>query len=157
MTLPSQVDVVPPARRGRAGPWRAGGGRRVESIGAVRGPGVILVDVPQDAAAVQEETFGPDPDRDQVSDVEEAVRLANGTRYGLGAAVFSKGRGEAIARRLRGGMASVNAVVAYAGWPGCRSAGSATPVSAGSTARTGCASSPGRRRSPGSGSRRRST
>jgi len=46
----------------------------------------------------------------------------------LGAAVFSKGRGEAIARRLRGGMASVNAVVAYAGVAGLPFGGSATPV-----------------------------
>jgi aldehyde dehydrogenase (NAD+) len=51
----------------------------------------------------------------RVSDVDEAVRLANGTRYGLGAAVFSRSRGEAIARRIRSGMASVNGIVAYAG------------------------------------------
>ncbi len=71
--------------------------------------------MPHDAPAVQEETFGPTLTVTRVSDVDEAVRLANGTRYGLGAAVFSRSRGEAIARRIRGGMASVNAVVAYAG------------------------------------------
>jgi acyl-CoA reductase-like NAD-dependent aldehyde dehydrogenase len=118
MTLPSQVDVV---RRHVEDALARGGRAVVGGVESIRPPyvdPVILVDVPEDAAAVQEETFGPTLTVTRVSDVEEAVRLANGTRYGLGAAVFSKGRGEAIARRLRGGMASVNAVVAYAGVAG---------------------------------------
>jgi acyl-CoA reductase-like NAD-dependent aldehyde dehydrogenase len=75
---------------------------------------VLLVDVPEDALAVQEETFGPTLTVSRVSDVDEAIRLANGTPYGLAAAVFSKSRGEAIARRMRSGMASVNSVLTYA-------------------------------------------
>ena len=118
MTLPSQVEVV---RRHVEDALARGGRAIVGGPGSIRPPyvdPVILLDVPQDAAAVQEETFGPTLTVSRVSDVEEAVRLANGTRYGLGAAVFSRSRGEAIARRIRCGMASVNAVVAFAGVAG---------------------------------------
>jgi acyl-CoA reductase-like NAD-dependent aldehyde dehydrogenase len=118
MTLPSQVDVV---RRHVEDALARGGRALVGGPESIRPPyvaPVILVDVPEDAAAVQEETFGPTLTVSRVSDVEEAVRLANGTRYGLGAAVFSRSRGEAIARRIRSGMASVNAVIAFAGVAG---------------------------------------
>jgi len=114
MTLPSQLEVV---RRHVADALARGGRAVVGGVESVRPPyvdPVILVDVPEDAAAVQEETFGPTLTVTRVSDVEQAVRLVNGTRYGLAAAVFSKSRGEAIARRIRSGMVSVNAVVAFA-------------------------------------------
>jgi aldehyde dehydrogenase (NAD+) len=52
-----------------------------------------------------------------VRDVEEALRLANDTRYGLAATVFSRSRGEELARRLRAGMVSVNSVIAFAAVP----------------------------------------
>ena len=48
---------------------------------------------------------------------DEAIERANGTPYGLGAAVFSANRGEAIAARLRCGMVSVNSVVTFATVP----------------------------------------
>jgi aldehyde dehydrogenase (NAD+) len=50
--------------------------------------------------------------------MDEAVELANASRYGLGATVFSAKRGAEIARRLRSGMTSVNSVISYAGVPG---------------------------------------
>ena len=53
----------------------------------------------------------------KVSDVEEAIALANDTRYGLGGAVFGKARGMEIARRLRTGMVSVNGTLSFAGLP----------------------------------------
>jgi aldehyde dehydrogenase (NAD+) len=49
--------------------------------------------------------------------MDEAVELANGTRYGLAGAVFAKKNGMAIAERIRSGMTSINAVAAYAGVP----------------------------------------
>ena len=52
----------------------------------------MLVDVPEDAAAVREETFGPTLTVTRVADVDEAVELANATAYGLGGAVFAKHR-----------------------------------------------------------------
>jgi acyl-CoA reductase-like NAD-dependent aldehyde dehydrogenase len=57
-----------------------------------------------------EETFGPVLPIMKVSDVDEAVRLANDTRYGLDASVFTKdvAKGERVARRLSTGAACVN-------------------------------------------------
>jgi aldehyde dehydrogenase (NAD+) len=54
----------------------------------------------------------------RVSSMEEAVRLANATAYGLGSAVFSRRRGTELARMLRTGMTSVNNVAGFAGIPG---------------------------------------
>jgi acyl-CoA reductase-like NAD-dependent aldehyde dehydrogenase len=78
---------------------------------------VVIVDVPEDSTAVTEETFGPLIVVNRVPDVDEAVRRANGTGYGLGATVFSRGRGEEIAAQLRCGMVAVNGVISFAGIP----------------------------------------
>ena len=51
----------------------------------------------------------------RVRTVDEAIELANRSRYGLGATVFAKARGMEIASRIRSGMTSVNGVVAFAG------------------------------------------
>ncbi|GAA3366894.1 aldehyde dehydrogenase family protein [Saccharopolyspora gregorii] len=42
------------------------------------------------------------------------MRLANATEFGLAATVFSRGRGMEIARRIRAGATSVNAVLGFA-------------------------------------------
>ena len=57
-----------------------------------------------------EETFGPTLPIMKVRDADEAVRLANDSRYGLNSSVFSKdiAKGEAVARRLEAGNACVN-------------------------------------------------
>jgi acyl-CoA reductase-like NAD-dependent aldehyde dehydrogenase len=118
MTMPSQVDVV---RRHIEDALARGARAVVGGPESVRPPyisPVVLVDVPEDAAAMQEETFGPTLTVSRVSDVDEAIRRVNGTPYGLGAAVFSKSRGEAIARQMRSGMASVNSVLTFSGVAG---------------------------------------
>jgi len=73
----------------------------------------ILVDVPADALAATEETFGPTLAVVKVADTEQAIALINAGPYGLGSAVFSRGRGEAIARRLRVGMTSINDALTF--------------------------------------------
>jgi acyl-CoA reductase-like NAD-dependent aldehyde dehydrogenase len=57
-----------------------------------------------------EETFGPTLPIMKVADVEEAIRLANESPYGLGASVFTKdvAKGEQVARRIHAGAANVN-------------------------------------------------
>jgi aldehyde dehydrogenase (NAD+) len=73
----------------------------------------ILVDVPGDALAATEETFGPVLSIVRVRDTDEAISRINAGQYGLGSAVFSREHGEAIARRLRVGMTSVNDALAF--------------------------------------------
>jgi succinate-semialdehyde dehydrogenase / glutarate-semialdehyde dehydrogenase len=114
-TMPAQLDVI---RRHVDDALARGGRAVVGGADAVRPPyahPTVLVDVPEDAAAVTEETFGPTLTVTRVATVDEAVEKANASPYGLGAAVFARSGGEDIARRIRSGMASVNSVLSYAG------------------------------------------
>ncbi len=120
MTLPDQASVV----RRHVEDALARGGTPVvggpESIGdRIIGP-IVLCDVPEDSAAVLEETFGPTVVVNPVRDLDEAVDRANGTPYGLAASLFggSPQRLRAAADRLRVGMVSINSWVMYAGVPG---------------------------------------
>ena len=69
-----------------------------------------MVDVDHTMKIMSEETFGPTLPIMKVSDVEEAVRLANDSTYGLQASVWTSdvGRGEAVARRIEAGVVCVN-------------------------------------------------
>ena len=111
----------------------------------------MLVDVDQSMSCMREETFGPTLPVMKVRDVEEAIRLANDSSYGLSASVWTRdrARGEQIARRLEVGAVNVNDmftnVVAFP----CHKAAGRSPASAhGSVAHTGFASTAARRRSP---------
>ena len=78
----------------------------------------VLLDVPEDCPAVTEETFGPTLTIAKVPDMDEAVRRANASSYGLGAAVFSRAHGTQLARRIRAGLVAVNSVtISLAGMP----------------------------------------
>ena len=115
-TMPAQLEVI----RGHIADALARGGRALVG-GQINGPYVdptVLIDVPADSTALTEETFGPTLVVSRVRDMDEAVDLANSSRLGLGASVFSRAHGMELARRLRVGMASVNAVLSYAFAPG---------------------------------------
>jgi succinate-semialdehyde dehydrogenase / glutarate-semialdehyde dehydrogenase len=73
----------------------------------------LFTDVPQDSPAFLEETFGPMAAVVRVRDAEQAVVLANHTRYGLGASVWTQDleRAEAIAQRINAGAVFVNGLV----------------------------------------------
>ncbi|MBP2295757.1 aldehyde dehydrogenase family protein [Azospirillum rugosum] len=66
--------------------------------------------VAPDAVIAQEEIFGPVLSIIPYDGEDEAVRIANGTIYGLGGGVWSGDRGHAlrIARRLRTGQVDIN-------------------------------------------------
>lgn len=118
ITMPAQLDII---RRHISDALARGGRALVGGEGAVEDRYVrptVLVDVPEDCSAVTDETFGPTVTIAKVADMDEAVELANASRYGLGATVFSKARGPELARRLRSGMTAVNSVISFAGVPG---------------------------------------
>ena len=118
MTMPEQTAIV---RRHVEDALAKGGRAVVGGAESVQEPfvgPVVIVDVPEESSAVTEETFGPLLVVNRVPDVDEAVRRANATAYGLGASVFSRARGEEIAGRLRCGMVAVNGVISFAGIPG---------------------------------------
>jgi len=116
MTLPAQGEIVAKhvadavARGGRALP-----GPVEEAIDGGYVRPVILTDVPEDAAAVTEETFGPTITVRRVASLEEGIRLANASSYGLGASIFSGSRRRALAaaRSLRSGAVAINSVVSF--------------------------------------------
>lgn len=114
ITMPGQRDII---ARHIDEALNSGGRAVLGGPDSVRGAFVkptILVDVPESSAAVREETFGPTITITKVADVDEAVRLANDSAYGLGSAVFSKRQGMALARRLRTGMTAVNSAFSFA-------------------------------------------
>ena len=117
MTMPKQVDIV----KAHVDDALERGARAVVGgAHSVRAPfidPIVLVDVPDDARMMREETFGPVLAISRVRNLDEAVEKANRTSYGLGAAVFGKKRAYDAARRLRSGMASVNSVLSFAGFP----------------------------------------
>jgi gamma-glutamyl-gamma-aminobutyraldehyde dehydrogenase/4-guanidinobutyraldehyde dehydrogenase/NAD-dependent aldehyde dehydrogenase len=87
------------------------GGERAEPVagGSYLYPTVLDAPDPNDAI-VQEEVFGPVLAIQEADDLESAVALANGTRYGLAAAVWTSDitKAHRVARRLRAGTVWVN-------------------------------------------------
>ena len=84
-------------------------GPAIPSAGAFVQP-TILTDVRPDNPLYGEEVFGPVAMVFSAADDEDAVRIANATRYGLGGSVFSTDtdRAERIARRIDAGMVWIN-------------------------------------------------
>ena len=73
-------------------------------------PPTLVTDIADDSRLVQEEQFGPIVPILKFRDVEDALRRANDTRYGLSGSVWTKdlNRGAEIAARLEVGTAWVN-------------------------------------------------
>jgi succinate-semialdehyde dehydrogenase/glutarate-semialdehyde dehydrogenase len=89
------------------------GGKIPEGRGAFYPP-TVLTSVKRGMPAYDEELFGPVAAIIPVKDEEEAIRVANDSRFGLGAAVFTRdvAKGERIAaNEIEAGCCFVNAVV----------------------------------------------
>jgi acyl-CoA reductase-like NAD-dependent aldehyde dehydrogenase len=88
-------------------------GAKVLAGGDTDGPcyrPTILAGVPAGARIHSEETFGPVLVAQPVDNAEQAVAIANSTRYGLSAGLITSDnqRGFALARRIDAGVVHVN-------------------------------------------------
>ena len=74
----------------------------------------VLADIPRDSPAYSEEFFGPVASIFRVKDVEEAIHIANDTRFGLGASVWTRdpAERERLIDGVEAGMVFVNKMVA---------------------------------------------
>ncbi len=87
------------------------GGKKVPGDGDYFEP-TVLVDVDHSMKVMRDETFGPVVGVMKVRDSEQALELANDSRYGLAASIFGeKNRAERIARRIEAGSVNVNDVI----------------------------------------------
>ena len=89
------------------------GGHRLDRPGNYYAP-TVLADVPKGSPAYCEELFGPVAALFRVDGVDEAIRLANDTEFGLGASVWTDDAGEQrrLIEEIEAGMVFVNGMVA---------------------------------------------
>jgi acyl-CoA reductase-like NAD-dependent aldehyde dehydrogenase len=80
-------------------------------------PPTVLVEVPEDARVLREETFGPLLPVVRVRDEHDAVARANASPFGLSASVWSRDAARAlrVAGRLEAGSVTINDVLITAG------------------------------------------
>ncbi|HVI81468.1 MAG TPA: NAD-dependent succinate-semialdehyde dehydrogenase [Chthoniobacterales bacterium] len=89
------------------------GGNRIAGPGFFYEP-TVLVDVPKDSPAFREEVFGPVAAVFRVRDADEAIELANDSRYGLSASAWTTDpiEQELFAFELESGMVFINSMSA---------------------------------------------
>jgi len=105
--LESQIE-----RSVNAGARLVTGGHRVGDVGCFYAP-TLLADVTPEMAAGREETFGPVAALIRAGSDEHAVKIANGSEFGLGASVWSSDsqRAERLAPAIDSGCVFVNGMV----------------------------------------------
>jgi acyl-CoA reductase-like NAD-dependent aldehyde dehydrogenase len=88
----------------------AGGNRALTDSGGFFVEPTVFADVHNDMSIARDEIFGPVLSIIPFDDQDEALRIANDTRYGLSAAVWTSnlGRAHTMARRLQAGTVWIN-------------------------------------------------
>jgi succinate-semialdehyde dehydrogenase/glutarate-semialdehyde dehydrogenase len=89
------------------------GGHPLDRPGNFYAP-TVLVDIPKDSPAYKEEFFGPVASIFRVKDIDQAIAIANDSRFGLGASAWTKDAAETerFVNELEAGMVFVNKMVA---------------------------------------------
>jgi succinate-semialdehyde dehydrogenase/glutarate-semialdehyde dehydrogenase len=89
------------------------GGQRIDRPGNFYAP-TVLAEIPPNSPAYCEELFGPVASLFRAKDAADAVRIANDSRFGLGASVWTSDPGEIeyFVNEIQTGMVFVNAMVA---------------------------------------------
>jgi succinate-semialdehyde dehydrogenase/glutarate-semialdehyde dehydrogenase len=103
-----QVEVTL-SRGGR----RLTGGRALEGRGFFYQP-TALAEIPPGTPAAEEEIFGPVASLFRVRDIDEAIRTANASRFGLGSSAWTTdpAEQERFANEIEAGLTFFNAIVA---------------------------------------------
>jgi acyl-CoA reductase-like NAD-dependent aldehyde dehydrogenase len=118
---PPQLDVIESHVRDAVekGARVLTGGRRNPNEAGLFYEPTILIDVNHGMAIMRDETFGPVLPIMRVSDEDEALRLANDSRYGLNANVWTrnKHKGTEMARAIESGCVVVNDCMVTYGVP----------------------------------------
>lgn len=86
----------------------------------------VIADITPDMLIEQEETFGPVIAMAQFTDINEAIKRANDSEFGLGAVVFGTQGATDVANQLEAGMVAVNSGVGAGGdapWIGAKQSG----------------------------------
>jgi succinate-semialdehyde dehydrogenase/glutarate-semialdehyde dehydrogenase len=121
LTTPEQLEVVEQHLKDAVerGARVLIGGERTDPASNVFRP-TVLVDVDPASKLMTEETFGPLLPVVRVRDQDEAVRLANASRFGLFASVWTgdERTGLSLSRQLRTGGVSINDVLSHWAVPG---------------------------------------
>jgi len=89
------------------------GGKKLEGAGYFYAP-TVLTDIPADAPAAQEELFGPVASVFKAKDLADAISIANGTSFGLGASAWTRDNAErdTFVAEIESGMLFINGMVA---------------------------------------------
>jgi succinate-semialdehyde dehydrogenase/glutarate-semialdehyde dehydrogenase len=77
-------------------------------------PPTVLTNIPKDSPAYREELFGPVASVFRAKNVDDAIRIANDSRFGLGASAWTKDpdERERFINELESGMVFINKMVA---------------------------------------------
>jgi succinate-semialdehyde dehydrogenase/glutarate-semialdehyde dehydrogenase len=97
----------------KAGARLLTGGKRLDRPGNFYAP-TVLTDIPKDSPAYREELFGPVACLFRAKNADDAIRIANDSRFGLGASVWTRDEAECgrFVEQVEAGMVFVNRMVA---------------------------------------------
>jgi len=89
------------------------GGKKLERAGNFYAP-TVLANVPKNSPAYKEELFGPVASLFRARDLQDAIRIANDSRFGLGASAWTSDKDEQdrLVNELEAGMVFINGMVA---------------------------------------------